>query len=72
MQRYDAPEATTSDIEFSEQDQRSMMITDMERILNPSWFLRRLTNKDEYCTLSTSQYWDWLTYIDVSAFNLLF
>ena len=72
MQRYDAPEPTISDIEFSEQDQRSMMITDMERIFNPSWFLRRLANKDEYCTLSTSQYWDWLTYIDVSAFNLLF
>ena len=67
MQRYDAPEPTTADIEFSEQDQRSMMITEMERILNPSWFLRRLTKNDEYCTLSTSQYWDWLTYIDVSA-----
>ena len=56
-----------SDIEFSEQDQRSMMITEMERILNPSWFWRRLAKTDEYCTLSTSQYWDWITYIDVSA-----
>ena len=43
----------------------------MERILNPSWFLRRLTKNDEYCTLSTSQYWDWLTYIDVSSIAFL-
>ena len=50
----------------SEQDQRSSMIMSMERILNPAWFSRRTAEKDQYCTLSTAQYWDWLTYIDVS------
>ena len=45
------------------------MITEMERILNPSWFWRRYAKTDEYCTLSTSQYWDWLTYIDVSVIS---
>ena len=47
-----------------ELSERSLMIVEMERILNPAWFKRRTQEKDDYCTLSTSQYWDWLTYID--------
>ena len=66
MQRDDAPESTVNDIQFSEEDLRSMMIWDMEKILNPTWFGQRLNKTDQYCTLSTAQYWDWLTYIDVS------
>ena len=42
------------------------MIVEMERKLNPLWFMRRLRGNDEYCTLSSAQYWDWLVYIDVS------
>ena len=38
----------------------------MERTLNPAWFSRR-DKKDQYCTLSIMQYWDWVTYIDVRA-----
>ena len=38
----------------------------MEQKLNPTWFQKRGTAHKNYCTLSTSQYWDWLTYIDVS------
>jgi hypothetical protein len=29
-------------------------------------FWRRLWKQDKFCTISTAQYWDWLTYIDVS------
>ena len=39
----------------------------MERTLNSAWFFRRTQAKDKYCTLSTSQYWDFLTYVDVSS-----
>lgn len=49
----------------AEQSQRSTMILSMERTLNKAWFLRR-SEKDAFCTMSTAQYWDWLTYIDVS------
>ena len=50
----------------AEDQQRSSMIMSMERTLNSSWFGRRDQTRTNYCTLSTSQYWDWLTYIDVS------
>jgi len=37
----------------------------MEKKLNPKWYWRRLWTKDNLCTITTAQYWDWLTYIDV-------
>ena len=43
------------------------MILSMERTLNSTWFKRREQTKDNYCTLSTSQYWDFLVYVDVSS-----
>ena len=49
-----------------ENESRSSMIMSMERTLNSSWFARRQQTKDSYCSLSTGQYWDLLTYIDVS------
>merc|ERR1711934_332318 len=64
MQSDLAREQTVNDIKFSEEDLRSMMIWDMEKILNPGWFWRRLNKTDQFATLSTAQYWDWLTYID--------
>ena len=42
------------------------MIMSMEAKLNPTWFEKRATAHTKYCTLSTGQYWDWLTYVDVS------
>lgn len=48
-----------------ESDSRTSMIHEMERKLNSSWFNRR-ANKDSYATISIAQYWDFLTYIDVS------
>ena len=42
------------------------MILSMERTLNSAWFFRRNQVRDSYCTLSTGQYWDLLTYVDVS------
>ena len=50
-----------------ENESRSSMIMSMERTLNSSWFARRQQTKDSYCSLSTGQYWDLLTYIDVSS-----
>lgn len=46
-------------------ESRTNMIMEMERKLNSSWFKRRLQAKDNFCTLTTAQYWDWLVYIDV-------
>ena len=40
------------------------MIISMERTLNSAWFWRRHSAHQNHCTLSTAQYWDWLTYID--------
>ena len=51
---------------MSEQDQRSMMILDMERLLNPEWFNKRKTVDKDYITIASHQYWDWINYIDVS------
>jgi len=48
-----------------EGESRTNMIYEMEKKLNPTWFARRLRKHDSYATLSTTQYWDWLTYIDV-------
>ena len=48
----------------SDSDDKSHMIMEMEKKMNPFWFFKR-SNKDEYCTVSSAQYWDWLTYIDV-------
>ena len=52
-----------------EDSSRSSMIISMERTLNSSWFNRRDQTRGSNCTLSTSQYWDWLTYIDVSTIS---
>ena len=43
-----------------------MMILEMERITNPSWFNKRKSVKDDHICISANQYWDWLNYIDVS------
>ena len=48
-----------------ESESRTNMIYEMEKKLNANWFARRLRKHDSYATLSTTQYWDWLTYIDV-------
>ena len=50
----------------TEDRDRNNMIMHMERTLNPAWFNRR-DKKDQFCTLSIMQYWDWITYIDVRA-----
>ena len=46
-------------------DTQSAVILEMERKLNPTAFWRRLRRNDKFCTISTAQYWDWLTYLDV-------
>ena len=46
-------------------DNQSAMIIQMEKKLNPQTFWRRLRKHDKFCSLSSNQYWDWLTYIDV-------
>ena len=48
-------------------ESRNLMIMEMEKKLNPTWFNRRGAEKDDYCHVSTSQYWDWLIFIDVSC-----
>ena len=48
-------------------DNQSEVILEMERKLNPTAFWRRLRKNDKYCRITTAQYWDWLTYIDVST-----
>ena len=53
----------------TENQQRSAMIVSMEKTLNNAWFMRRESGKDKYCTLSSSQYWDFITYIDVRVAN---
>jgi len=47
-------------------DSQTSAIMEMERKLNPFIFWRRIWKTDRYCMLSSNQYWDWLTYIDVS------
>lgn len=49
----------------SSSDSQTVMIMQMEQKLNPTAFWRRLWKNDKYCSISTAQYWDWLTYIDV-------
>ena len=49
----------------SQSDSQTRVILEMERKLNPAVFWRRLWKQDKFCTISTAQYWDWLTYIDV-------
>lgn len=46
-------------------DNQSVMILQMENKLNKQTFLRRLMRTDNHAALSTQQYWDWLTYVDV-------
>ena len=48
-------------------DSVSSMILKMEKKLNPKVYFRRFWKRDEYCSLSSNQYWDWLIYLDVSA-----
>ena len=52
-------------VDTTEATARNNMIIHMEKTLNSKWFSRH-DQKDEYCTLSSAQYWDWLIYIDVS------
>ena len=52
-------------------DDRTEMIMEMERKLNPSWFARRSSNNDRFCRLTTSNYWDWLVHIDVRPAHFL-
>ena len=51
-------------------DSQSAVILELEKKLNPTVFWRRLWRNDKYCTLSSNQYWDWLTYIDVILYLL--
>ncbi len=54
-------------MDTSNAENRTAMIHAMERKLNPLWYSRRnKTDRDTYCTISIAQFWDWLTYIDVS------
>ena len=48
-------------------DSVSSMILQMEKKFNPKVYFRRFWKHDQYCSLSSNQYWDWLVYIDVSA-----
>ena len=50
-------------------DSQSVMILQMEKKLNSLWFRRRKA-QDKLCTISSNQYWDWLTYVDVIIPNL--
>ena len=50
----------------SPSDTQSQVILTMERKLNPQAFWRRLRGNDSFAKITTAQYWDWLTYIDVS------
>ena len=36
----------------TDSDNKSMMIMEMEKKFNPTWFLRRMKPKDDYCTVS--------------------
>ena len=54
---------------MSEEDNRSSMILSMEKKLNSSWFERRANVHLNFSKLSTGQYWDWLTYVDVRDFT---
>ena len=52
-------------------DTQSQVILAMERKLNPQAFWRRLWKNDKYCKITTAQYWDWITYLDVSSDSLI-
>ena len=54
-----------SDQVMAASDSQARVILEMERKLNPTVFWRRLWKRDKFCTISTAQYWDWITYIDV-------
>ena len=36
----------------TDSDNKTQMIMEMEKKLNPAWFLRRKRPRDDYCTLS--------------------
>ena len=36
----------------TDSDDKSLMIMEMEKKLNPAWFLRRMRPRDDYCSLS--------------------
>lgn len=61
----------TEQLTGSSSDSQSRVILEMERKLNPQVFWRRFRKSDKFCTISTAQYWDWLTYIDVNHRFLL-
>jgi hypothetical protein len=56
----------TEHLKGDSSDSQSAVILEMERKLNPVSFWRRLRGRDNYATLTTSQYWNLLVYIDVS------
>jgi hypothetical protein len=62
----------TEQLTTTASDSQSRVILEMERKLNPAVFWRRLWKTDKYCTISTAQYWDWLTYIDVNQIQTIF
>ena len=59
----------TDHLKDKSSDSQSNVILEMERKLNKFTFYRRLWKHDKYCAITTSQYWDWLTYIDVFIYN---
>jgi len=61
----------TDQLASSASDSQSTVILEMERKLNSKAFWRRLWKNDKFCSISTAQYWDWLTYIDVRQHRIL-
>lgn len=55
----------TEHLQGDSSDSQTTVIMEMERKLNPISFLRRFRRRDNYCSLTTSQYWNLLTYLDV-------
>ena len=55
----------TDHLKLNNSNSQSAVILEMERKLNSNVFYRRFWKTDKFCKLSTGQYWDWLTYLDV-------
>ena len=54
----------TEHLKGDSSDSQTAVILEMERKLNPVSFYRRLWPQDKYCSLTTSQYWNLINYID--------
>ena len=54
----------TEHLKGDHSDSQSAVILEMERKLNPVSYYRRLMPRDKNCSLTTSQYWNLINYID--------